>query len=135
MAELGVRLMNMHLVRLIFGLSFSVLLPSCSSEQKPPQIGGESVPAEHFKIDFSKKYDIYISRYSGDKPLMFPNSRFLGYTGDEVVDSKGLSSKAYSGFTRWLVIELTDGRKAYISSSSIERLEEPRAEQDAAANP
>jgi len=110
-------------VGVLVGFIVVVSLRACWSDRPAkPQIGGQAVPDARFIIDFNKRYNIICSQYQGNRS--YENVKILGYTGTEVKESSGMSSKGYVHFNHWLVIERADGRKVYLSVGSISFLEE-----------
>lgn len=106
---------------------FAWLLSSCasvpSSRDKPPQIAGQTVPAENIVLDFTRRFNLVCR--DGSDCLRVSNCRILGYTGEVVRDTSGMVSGKYAGhFGRWLVVELADGRRACLQPGSITYLEE-----------
>lgn len=95
----------------------------------PPQIGGQQAPAEVREFDFGKRYDVYCS-FAGKESTVFRGCRVVGFTGpDAPADDRSRSSSGISSgttsryFDRWLILELNDGRLAYIPPSAINYLE------------
>ncbi|HYH67575.1 MAG TPA: hypothetical protein VD866_22955 [Urbifossiella sp.] len=117
----------------IAGVCFTTL--GCSSRPKqpefqPPSVGGQKAPSAVREIDFEKRYDLHCVLF--DKELtVFRDCKVVGYTGPAkagvVVDggsSSGFSSRDhFQYFDRWLVIEHSDGRLAYIPPNSLRYLE------------
>lgn len=99
-------------------------------DPKPPEIGGQQAPAEARVIDFGRRYDVYCSLIES-APTAFRNCKVVGFTGpdapaEERSDSSShhsSSSSAHRYFDRWLVLELSDGRFAYIPPNAIKYLE------------
>jgi hypothetical protein len=102
-----------------FGILKSVL---SSRPDRAPTIAGQEVPKENFTIDFSRRYNLILSAYKGEKN--YENVKILGYTGETVRESSGSLSSSYERFRRWLVVELPDRRRVYLSESSISLIEE-----------
>jgi hypothetical protein len=103
------------------------LLCGCASPQRdrPPTIAGQTVPNENVVLDFTKRYDLVCR--DGQSSRTYSGCRILGYTGETVRDADGSYSKSYYGhFGRWLVVELSDGRRVFMSPSSIAFLEETK---------
>ena len=102
------------------------LLPSCATRRapdRPPELAGQAVPNENIVIDFTKRYDLVCQ--DADIMKTYQACRVLGYTGDTVRDPEGTVSKAFvSNFSRWLAIKLPDGRRVFLSPSSIRFMEE-----------
>jgi hypothetical protein len=90
---------------------------AASGGNRVPQFAGQDVPNTAFTIDFSKRYNIVCS--TSQQNLRYDNVRVLGYTGGQEDFIKG-----HGNFQRWLVIERSDGRKAYLSPHSIIVVEE-----------
>src|SRR5207237_1388773 len=104
----------------------TVLILSCGNPQKrnePVELAGEKAPAKFYEIDFNKRYDLITQGYRGER-LTYTNCKILGSTRPaEPKQSSGLSS--YSEyFEKWLVIELPDGRLAYLPADHIDMIEE-----------
>jgi hypothetical protein len=96
------------------------------NKAKPlPKLAGTSVPQLGEGIDVSKRYDIVYS--SGDYGSQFVERlegiKIIGYVGSEDDQTVG---KMYLR-SRWLVVEFTDGRKAYLMPHAIMSLQETRA--------
>lgn len=108
---------------LVGSVSFAALR-SCFSHQpeRAPELGGQEVPKEKFVIDFSRHYNIILSDYRSQSK--YENGKILGYTGETVRESSGITSKGYGNFSHWLVIELADGRRVYLSPGNVSYLEE-----------
>jgi len=88
----------------------------------PPGIAGQQVPAEVRAIDFDKRLDVHCSFREqvgpANESTVFRNCRVVGFTG---ADTPGGKFSGY--FDRWLVLELSDGRMAYIPTNSLQYLE------------
>ena len=102
-----------------FGILRSVLF---SRPERPPTIAGQEVPKENYIIDFSRRYNLILSDYKGNRT--YENVKILGYTGKTVRESSGSLSSSYDHFGRWLAVELPDKRRVYLSESSISYIEE-----------
>lgn len=90
---------------------------SVAAEPSPPKIAGHDVPAEVFKVDFSRRYNLKLdSRYGQDS---YDNCLIKGFTYDEKEGGRGISY-----FEKWLVVELADGRLVYLSPHNIRVIEE-----------
>jgi hypothetical protein len=94
-----------------------------SGPEQAPMLGGQEVPKENFLIDFSRRYNVVVTDYNKGSRT-YENAKILGYTGETVRESSGGYSKGYGHFGRWLVIELPDRRRAYLSPGNIAYLEE-----------
>lgn len=96
---------------------------------KAPEIGGQSAPAHIREIDFSRRYDAYCS-FFGSEPTVFRGCKVVGFTGPDSAAEEGLGLSSGYGrryFDRWLVLELSDGRLAYIPPSALKYLEVSKA--------
>ena len=47
---------------------------------RPPELGGQQVPAKVYEIRFDQKYDLFCSFYP-EEPTIYRNCRILGFTG------------------------------------------------------
>jgi hypothetical protein len=106
----------------IAGLGISKLL---KGKQTAPALVGTRVPETELGIDLSKRYDIvYVfSEYgSSSVPQHIRAARILGYVG-QPGDHADDSSKFYMP-SRWLAVELPDGRKAFLMPRGITLLQE-----------
>lgn len=124
---------------LVVLLIYSVASQNAPAPPRPPELGGQQVPAKVYKIPFDRKYDLFCSFY-GDEPTTYRNCKILGFTahGEESPGSSraagagGFSSPSGSGsatyyteyFDHWLVLELADGRLAYIPANAIKYIEQ-----------
>ena len=109
--------------------AFAVLLFLCGCisppPERPPEIAGQEIPSQNIIIDFTKRYDVICT--SGQDTRAYTNCRILGYTGDKIRDAEGKLTSAYSGsFGRWAVLEMQDGRRAFVPFGRITFLEEAR---------
>ena len=87
-----------------------------------PTVLGSPVPLAAHTIDFTRRFNISAGggdRYggSGGGPREFHAARVVGYVGKEL----GGGGKFYE---EWIVLELPDGRKFYITPHSIRVMEE-----------
>jgi hypothetical protein len=92
---------------------------------EPPEIGGQSAPAVVRQIDFGKRYDVHCSFFK-DEPTVFRGCKVVGFTGRDVPGTEERSSFSSSSsriFDRWLVLELSDGRLAYVPPTALKYLE------------
>ena len=103
-----------------FVLAVILYVSSTSRGEQPPVIAGQQVPQTIHKIDFSKRYDLIIRGYAGEN-LVYRNCRIVGLTGDRQLSS---GSDSYQGWDRWIVLELADGRLAYIPPSNVFSIEQ-----------
>ena len=123
-------------------LAFIVLISRINSRStpvppRPPELGGQRVPATIFEIRFDRRYDLHASMDRGE-PALFRDCKILGFTGEgedagsSRAGSGGFSSGSYSSreryFEHWLVLELADGRLAYIPPSAVKYIEEAAPE-------
>lgn len=126
---------------LILSLLFYVAVPSRKPPvtPRPPELGGQQVPARVYEIRFDQKYDLFCSFYQ-EEPTIYRNCKILGFTGrGEEPGSSGrasgsggfaFSSGSGSGsyrteyFDHWLVLELADGRLAYVPPNAVRYIEQ-----------
>lgn len=96
------------------------------SKVQPPEIGGQAAPAAVREIDFGKRYDAHCS-FFGDEPTVFRGCKVVGFTGRDTPGEEGTSysssGSTHQFFNRWLVLELSDGRLAYIPPADLKYLE------------
>jgi len=113
---------------LITLLSAGTLLCGCAStppRDQPPTIAGQPVPNQNIVLDFSQRYDLVCR--DGQGVQTNTSCRILGYTGETVRDASGIISREYSSqFGRWLVVELSDGRRACLPPGSVTFLVETK---------
>ena len=98
----------------IVGIFFSASKPR---EPSPPKIAGHKVPSEIYEIDFSKRYNLKLDSQSGLHT--YTNCLIKGFTYEERE-----SSRRYSYFETWLVIELPDQRLIYLQPQNVTIIEE-----------
>jgi hypothetical protein len=87
--------------------------------------------SQQFKKDLpvplSKQYDLYCALFTKE-PTVYRNCRILGITGAEERKSSSFSSKSISLPYEWydgmLVLEMPDGRRAYVPTKSVKYFEE-----------
>lgn len=122
-------------VYLILGAVLAVAaIPICffvlrrPPEVQPPEIGGQQTPASVREIDFTQRYDVHCS-FNDKEPTVFRGCKVVGFTGPDAPTGGGLSGSlsARQYFARWLVLELSDGRLAYIPPASLKYLETAKA--------
>ncbi len=108
---------------------------------RPPELAGQQVPNSVFEIRFEKRYDLFCSFFP-EEPTIYHGCKFLGFTGrGEESNRSARSGGVFSGssgsgsyypesefFEHWLVIELKDGRRAYIPPRSVKYIEEASVE-------
>ena len=87
----------------------------------PPAIAGAKVPAKLHTIDFTFRYDIICS-----SDRTYRNCRILGFTGEKKRNSGGYFSEYENYLEQWLVLELPDGRKAYVPPHQIFAFEQTK---------
>jgi hypothetical protein len=109
---------------IIFTALAGLFVTGCATTtpDHPPTLAGQPVPNQNLVIDFTKRYNLVCRE--GQTSRTYQGCRVLGYTGDTVREADGSLSKTYSQFERWLVIRLLDGRRVFLSPSSIAFLEE-----------
>ena len=106
---------------------------------RPPELGGQQVPAKVYEIRFDQKYDLFCSFYR-EEPTIYRNCKILGFTGGgeesarsgRASGSGGFAFSSGSGsasyyreyFDHWLVLELADGRLAYIPPNAVKYIEQ-----------
>lgn len=89
---------------------------------QPPELGGQKVPSKIYEISFEKRYDLFCAFFK-EEPTTYRNCKILGFTGQEE-ESAGSKGRYFS---HWLVLELSDGRRAYLAPESIKYIEEAAA--------
>jgi hypothetical protein len=86
------------------------------ARSKGPKLAGSTIPELGDGLDLSKRYDI---TYSGDWSSNFVEHlndvKIVGYVGGN--DDESVSKMYMRG--RWLVVEFSDGRRAYLMPQSI----------------
>ena len=92
--------------------------------KKLPKLAGTTVPQVGEGLDISKRYDIVYSGgdYSSQFVERLEGIKIIGYVGRDDDESVG---KMYLR-SRWLVVEFSDGRKAYLMPHAIMSLQESR---------
>jgi hypothetical protein len=121
----------------------AIASPMSKADPAPPKLGGQPVPAKRYDIQFDQKYDLHCSFYGGDQTT-YGNCRILGFVGAreesakarQNADSSGLAFSSFISsasyyteyFDRWIVLELTDSRLAYIPPSAIKYIEQSSSE-------
>ena len=98
-----------------FVLAITLYVSATSRGERPPVVAGQQLPQTIHKIDFSKRYDLVIRGYAGDN-LVYRNCRIVGMTGDHQLSS---GSDSYQTWDRWIVLELADGRLAYVPPNNV----------------
>jgi hypothetical protein len=101
---------------------------------RPPELVGQPLPAETFEIDFTKRYDLHCVATAGDHVLVLHRCKIIGSTGP------GRHTQVPSPYAelyaqvlpsgRWLVLEMPDGRRAYVPPESIRLIEESESAEE-----
>lgn len=120
-------------------LIYAVASPTPPTAPRPPELGGQQVPAKVYEIQFDQKYDLFCSFYQ-EELTTYRSCKILGFTGHGEESARpgrasGASGFAFSSgsgsasyytqyFDHWLVLELADGRLAYIPPSAVKYIEE-----------
>lgn len=141
MSQRGIALLVGCMTAGLFTIALLVYAVAPEPERRaprPPELAGQQVPNSVFDIRFDKRYDLFCSFFS-EEPTIYHGCKFLGFTGrGEESNPSGrsgggmFSSPSGSGsyyydsrhFDHWLVIELKDGRRAYIPPESVKYIEE-----------
>lgn len=112
-----------------------------AAEGRPPEVGGQAVPAKLFEIEFDRDYSVFCSFFR-EEPTVYRGCKILGFTGTKGTPSRGSGSGGFFGssgsgsasdpgrrFEHWLVLRLADGRLAYVPPEAVRYIEEsmPRA--------
>jgi hypothetical protein len=123
---------------LLISLFKSGIASRAPKAASPPELGGQKVPANRYEIQFNQKYDLFCSSYDKE-PMIYRNCKIVGFTGgDESTESRRISgssgfalSPVFSSaseyaeyFNRWLVLELADGRLAYVPPAAVRYIEQ-----------
>lgn len=87
--------------------------------RRSPQIVGADLPATDARIDLSKRYDIVYGAPYGATNEKLISVRILGYLRSDWDQTTGEYMDS-----RWLVVELADGRRAYLRPRSVLWLQE-----------
>jgi hypothetical protein len=103
-----------------FVLAVYLYLSSASRGERQPVVAGQQVPQTVHTIDFAKRYDLVIRGYGGEG-FVYRNCRIVGFTGGR---QEASGSDSYQGWNRWIVLELADGRLAYIPPSNVFSIEQ-----------
>ena len=101
------------------------------NEPVAPALAGQTVPAQLYKIDFTKRYDLICSGVgtssSGNGTLVYHNCRILGFTGVSGKNAQPeYSSYNTDTFDKWVVLELPDKRHAFVPPNAIAAFEEAK---------
>lgn len=81
---------------------------------RPPQIVGAELPILDSGIDLAKRYDLVYAAGHGTGQEKMTGVRILGYLRSDRDQTTGDYMDS-----RWLVIELEDGRRAYLRPRSV----------------
>lgn len=128
------------LTGLMLGLLLYYAVPQTApAAPRPPEVGGQQVPTRAYEIQFDQKYDIFCSFYR-EEPTIYRNCKVLGFIGrgEEPAGSgrasgsggfvfssgSGSASSYREYFDHWLVLELSDGRLAYIPPNAVKYIEQ-----------
>lgn len=91
---------------------------------KAPKLAGSAILELGEGLDLSKRYDIaYSGEWGSSFVERFGNVRIIGYVGSE--NDEAIAKMYMRG--RWLVVEFTDGRRAYLQPRSIISLRQSEA--------
>jgi hypothetical protein len=115
---------------------YVIVSQPASVEPRPPELGGQQVPAKVYEFHFDQKYDVYCSFFR-EEPTVYRGCKILGFTGrgeesarsgrgsgsGGFASSSGLGSYSAQYFEHWLVLELADGRLAYIPPNAVKYIE------------
>ena len=82
--------------------------------RRSPQIVGAELPVTDAKIDLNKRYDIVYGAGYGGSNEKLTAVRILGYLRSDRDQTTGEYMDS-----RWLVVELPDGRRAYLRPRSV----------------
>jgi hypothetical protein len=120
---------------------YAVASHSAPAGPRPPELGGQQVPEKVYEIHFDQKYDLYCSLFH-EAPTTYRSCKILGFTGrggesvsaGRAAGSSGFAFSSGSGsassyaqyFDHWLVLELPDGRLAYIPPNAVKYIEEAK---------
>ena len=89
-------------------------------KRRAPQLVGVALPEWRTPIDLDKRYDIDLGgAYGGQPERRLTGVRVLGYLRSDRDEARGEYVDS-----RWLVVELADGRKVYLKPHDIRRLDE-----------
>lgn len=108
----------------ICGAGYSTLRSFLQRRKQPkqPKLAGTIIPEIGQGLDISKHYDIVYSGgdYGSHIVERLQAVRILGYVGNDSDEAVG---KMYMR-SRWLVVEFSDGRQAYLMPHAIVSLQE-----------
>jgi hypothetical protein len=117
-------------------LIYAVISQPTPAGPRPPELGGQQVPSKVFEIQFDQKYDVFCSFFR-EEPTTYRGCKILGFTGrgeesarpglgsgsGGFAFSSGSGSYTTQYFDHWLVLELADGRLAYIPPNAVKYIE------------
>jgi len=107
-------------------------LSSFFQKRMPPKLAGTTIPELGEGLDIKKRYHIVHS--GGDFGSQFVERlqgvRIIGYVGKDDEEALG---KMYMR-SRWLVVEFSDGRKAYLMPRAIISLQQALAAEQSSAS-
>jgi hypothetical protein len=93
-----------------------------------PELVGQPVPATTFEIDFGKRYELHCSPAGAQSEVVLHRCKIVGSTGPTQHHTVPSPYAELYGqglyYGRWLVLELPDGRRAYVPPESIHLIEE-----------
>ncbi len=91
---------------------------------EPVPAATQQIPERAFVLDVSKRYDVTCAQ-EGKEPRTYKHVKLLGFVGKpKKGDGGDLVSSAGDYFEKWMVLELSDGRRAYIRPRTIDIIEE-----------
>jgi hypothetical protein len=117
------------LVVLVIGVRNRNQAPRAAAA-RPPEVVGRPVPDATFEIDFAKRYDLHCFP-GGTQAVVLRRCKIVGSTGPGSgagrlrlpgADEDYVLPGTFSG--RWLVVELPDGRHAYVPQEAVRLIEE-----------
>ena len=113
------------LASMAFGVLLSLAIPASRLiiKARPPQIVGAELPFIEASIDLSKRYDIVYGVGHGASHERLTGVQILGYLRSDRDQTTGEYMDS-----RWLVVELPDGRRAYLRPRSVIWLLEAKPE-------
>jgi hypothetical protein len=103
---------------ILTGLGILVVLGTGAARlflrSRPPRIVGAELPITDARIDLSKRYDLVYGAPHGPVQETLVGVRILGYLKSDRDETTGEYMDS-----RWLVVELPDGRRAYLRPRSV----------------
>jgi hypothetical protein len=94
--------------------SLTITVVGLVRRARPPQIIGAELPVLDASIDLNKRYDLVYGAGSGTSSEKLTGVQILGYLHSDRDKTTG----EYMD-TGWLVVELTDRRRAYLRPRSV----------------